>query len=195
MRTEEYKDIRGYEGLYQVSNLGNIKSLAKSYKDANGNYKTVSEYVLFRRRNKSGYLTVVLWKDDTRREFLVHKLVASAFLERVEGLYEINHIDGNITNNDVSNLEWCDKKPQNDKRPRFDSTIEAIKKFVCFDCPMKVVLKRGNDVIVFSSIERAAQLLNIDKETINFSIRKQRKLGGWEVFGYKYANEEVTADE
>jgi hypothetical protein len=191
MRTEEYKDIRGYEGLYQVSNLGNIKSLAKSYKDANGEYRTVNEYVLFRRRNKSGYLTVVLWKDDTRREFLVHKLVASAFLERAEGLYEINHIDGNITNNDVSNLEWCDKKPQGAKLSRHDSVIEAIKNLNIGEA--KIVIKRGNEAIIFDSITAAAKLLGVSEDMINFSIRKQRKLSGWEVFGYKYANEEVTA--
>jgi hypothetical protein len=191
MKTEEYKDIRGYEGLYQVSNLGNVKSLAKSYKDSNGNYKTVNEYLLFRRRNKSGYLTVVLYKDDIRREFLVHKLVASAYLERIEGLYEINHIDGNITNNDVSNLEWCDKKPQGVKLSRHDSIIEAIKNLKFGET--KIIIKRGNEAIIFNNEKEAAKLLGVSEDMINFSIRKQRKLSGWEVFGYKYANEEVTA--
>lgn len=100
---EIFKDIEGYEGLYQVSNFGRVKSL--------GNDKTRKEKILKPAKNiKYGYLYIVLCKQGKRKQHLVHRLVASAFLPNPNNLPEINHRDECKTNNNCSNLEWCDRQ-------------------------------------------------------------------------------------
>jgi hypothetical protein len=93
-----WKDVIGYEGLYQVSNLGNVKSL--------GNKFSRKERLLKLSFQSKGYLTVVLQKDAKRKMVLVHRIVAEHFIHNVESKPQINHIDGNKTNNAIENLEW-----------------------------------------------------------------------------------------
>ena len=96
---EIWKDIKDYEGLSQVSNLGRVKSLG------NGRtYKTSRIRKLY--KNKYGYLQVQLCKDGKRKWFRVNRLVATAFLDNPEGKTEVNHIDEDKTNNRVDNLKW-----------------------------------------------------------------------------------------
>lgn len=95
---EIWKDIKYYENLYQGSNLGRVKSI-----------KFGKERILKTFKNKDGYLQVGLWKNNKRKIFLVHRLVAQAFLDNPNNLPEVNHKDENKLNNVVSNLEWCDR--------------------------------------------------------------------------------------
>lgn len=96
---EEWKDIEGYEGLYQVSNKGKVKSL--KYRGSN------NECVLKNRKTTKGYLQVALWKNQKHKEFQVHRIVAKAFIPNPDKLPQVNHKDENKTNNSVENLEWC----------------------------------------------------------------------------------------
>jgi len=95
---EIWKDIQGYEGLYQVSNLGNVRSL--HYRNTNN----VKE--LFLKPHNRGYLQVELHKDGVRKMFTVHRLVAMAFVDGYAEDRDVNHIDENKHNNRASNLEW-----------------------------------------------------------------------------------------
>lgn len=99
---EVFKDIEGYEGLYQVSNLGRVKSL---------NYnKTGNERILSSANNGLGYYFVDLHKKGKKEKHFLHRLVAEAFLENPNNLPDVNHIDQNKQNNTISNLEWCTRK-------------------------------------------------------------------------------------
>ena len=99
---EHWKDIEGYEGLYQVSDLGRVKAL---------NYnKTGMERVLSAGKDTGGYMYVILHKNGKGKMCSVHRLVAQAFIPNPNGLPEINHKDECKTNNIVSNLEWCTAK-------------------------------------------------------------------------------------
>lgn len=98
---EQWKDIKGFEGLYQVSNEGRVKSL--------GNDKSRKEKILKGRNNGKGYLVVCLWKDGKRVWKLIHRLVAETFLPNPNNYKEVNHKDECKTNNSVDNLEWCDR--------------------------------------------------------------------------------------
>ena len=101
---EVWRDIEGYEGLYQVSNLGNIKSLAFGPK----NHPNVQpqERLLKISKSSTGYMHVQLYKEGISSTKLVHKLVASTFIDNPYNKPEVNHIDSNRTNNNVENLEW-----------------------------------------------------------------------------------------
>lgn len=104
--TEIWKDIVGYEGLYQVSNLGNVKRL-KGYKGRGKGY-IVEEHLIQPSINSRGYQNVVLCKNGKTKTFTMHRLVAIAFLDNPDNLPQVNHKDENKTNNCVDNLEWCD---------------------------------------------------------------------------------------
>lgn len=99
---EVWKDIKGYEGLYQISNYGNVKSLnyAKSK-----NYKMLTKIV-----DRNGYEKVCLSKNNKGKNYLVHRLVAIHFIKNTNNYKEVNHKDENKLNNNVNNLEWCDRK-------------------------------------------------------------------------------------
>ena len=98
---EIWKDIEGYSGLYQVSDLGNVKALG------NGNSNNSKERILKTNKNHKGYLLVGLSKQGKRKQHLVHRLVAMAFIDNPNNLEQINHRDECKTNNASSNLEWC----------------------------------------------------------------------------------------
>ncbi len=104
MKEEIYKDIIKYKGLYQVSNLGNIKSLSKG--DGNGNRIRVLKQEV-NKKSSTSYRRVSLSTNGKVERFLVHRLVASAFIPNPNNKPYINHIDNNGENNTVENLEWC----------------------------------------------------------------------------------------
>lgn len=97
MFIEIWKDIEGYENKYQISNTGKVKSLSKSI---------IMKPMLY----ANGYLGICLWKGSKKRNFLIHRLVAIAFVSNPNGYDEINHIDEDKTNNFYDNLEWCTHK-------------------------------------------------------------------------------------
>jgi hypothetical protein len=107
---EEWKEISGYEGRYMVSNLGNVVSCERYVKVGGGGQRLVKEKILKQTKCPGGYNEVNLWKDNSRKMFLVHRLVAEAFLENKNKLPEVNHKDENKENNCVENLEWCTSK-------------------------------------------------------------------------------------
>ena len=92
---EIWKDIKGYEGLYQVSNFGRVKSSTK---------------ILANRLSKRGYYIVTLYKNAKGVTKTVHRLVAQAFIPNPDNLPQVNHKDENKLNNRVDNLEWCTAK-------------------------------------------------------------------------------------
>lgn len=106
MVNEIYKDIRGYEGYYQVSNFGNVRSLDREVIRSDGKYNFHRGKILKLSDNGSGYLVAQLCKDAVVRGFLVHRLVASEFIPNAENLPVVNHKDGNTKNNKIDNLEW-----------------------------------------------------------------------------------------
>ena len=116
---EIYKDVEGYEGLYQVSNLGNVKSL--------GNDKTRKEKIRILTKNKkNGYLFLILSKEGKHKRYYIHRLVAQAFIDNPNNLPEVNHKDEDKTNNHVTNLEFCDRKYNVNYGTRTEKTSKQV---------------------------------------------------------------------
>lgn len=109
---EVWKDITGYEKLYEVSNYGGIRSKDRTYTDKRG-FKRKKTGRTLKNRSKKYYYTVMLYKDGSRKAEYLHRLIAAAFLPKVTGKDFINHLDGNKLNNHVDNLEWCTIKENN----------------------------------------------------------------------------------
>ena len=94
---EEWKNVIGYEGLYEVSNIGNVRNVRRNT-------------LLKLSKNNYGYIQVYLYKNGIRTGLKVHRLVAEAFLPNPDGLPQVNHKNEDKSDNRVDNLEWCDHK-------------------------------------------------------------------------------------
>lgn len=132
-KVEIWRDVKDFEGFYQVSNFGRIKSLDRIIQQHHRNQRNVEHIykgkILKGNINKNGYITVDLHKKGKIKTFLLHRLIAETFIPKVKGKNIINHKDNNPTNNQVNNLEWCtqsenikyayefgNKKPPHQKR-------------------------------------------------------------------------------
>lgn len=176
---EIWKDIKGYEGLYQVSNLGRIKSLErKTFGNKYGVHK-LKEKIL--KKGKCGkYNIVVLRKDKKNKTLYIHRLVAKAFINNPKKYPEVNHKDGNTINNNVENLEWCDRS-YNILHAYDNELIKKRKKVEQYD-------KDNNLLNIYESIMEASKKTNIDRSHISACCKgkKKYKSAGGYIWRYAY---------
>ena len=123
---EIWRDVIGYEGLYKVSNLGRIKSLNRKI----SSNKRVKGVIRSQQKNENGYMTIQLHKNNTIKDFKVHRLVAQAFIPNPNNLPQVNHKDENKTNNNLINLEWCTSKYNNSYGTKIERSIAWCRKKV-----------------------------------------------------------------
>jgi hypothetical protein len=107
---EEWKDIKEYEGLYQVSSYGKVRSLPKEWVIGKGGIKKHDGMILKPGIQTMGYYYVNLYKNKKIKFIAVHRLVAKAFIQNDDNNLVVNHIDGNKINNNSNNLEWISQK-------------------------------------------------------------------------------------
>ena len=107
MMEEIWKDIDGYEGIYQISNLGNVKSLRREVIHPDGRIQVRNERIMSKRESIDGYYIAKLNVNNQSKSIAIHRLVAQAFIPNPDNLPEVNHVDTNRKNNCVDNLEWC----------------------------------------------------------------------------------------
>lgn len=148
---EIWLPVKEYEVLYEVSNLGNVRSLG------NGNSNNSIKRILSPGLNKSGYLTVVLYKNGKGKSFLVHRLVAEAFLPNWFDYTQVNHIDEDKTNNNVDNLEWCDHNYNCNYGTRNKRAAEKLSNREDCSKPILQLTKTGELVREWPSIHEAGR--------------------------------------
>lgn len=107
---EIWKEIPGYEGMYQVSNLGNVRAMEHLVNSKGGSKRVSPAKLLSPQFREDGYSSVLLCNNGVHKKWYIHRLVAITFLDNPDNLPEINHIDENPRNNRVNNLEWCTHK-------------------------------------------------------------------------------------
>ena len=154
---EMWKPIAGYEGRYEISNMGNVASL----KYARGNNRRL----LKQSKNTWGYSQVTLSKDKKLFSVDVHRLVAQAFVENPKGLSQINHIDENKSNNKADNLEWCDSCYNINYGDRNLKVSNTLKR------PVIALLPNGEEEY-YESVQDAASVLGVSHSAISSSIHK-----------------------
>lgn len=159
MENEVWRDIEGYTGLYQVSSWGRVKSLERMRWCGNGGYYKMQERILKPSKNKK-YLRVYLYKEGAYKWYLIHRLVAKAFLPNPSNLPIINHKDENKLNNNVNNLEWCSYSYNNSYNNRAKKVGEKRGKAV-----VGVHIVTGEKVF-FSSTHEAERQIGIDQTSI-----------------------------
>ena len=129
---EIWCDIKDYEGLYRISNLGRVKSIIR-YKQNHSKSQLVDEIILKPSINNKGYYYVTLNKDGKQKHKIIHRLIAETFIPNPNNFPCVNHIDGNKMNNDISNLEWCSYSHNNKEAYRLGLKIGATKNKYGYD--------------------------------------------------------------
>lgn len=175
---EIWSDIEGFEGFYQVSNKGNVKSLDRLVNGCSfKGYQRMKGKQLKLQKRKSGHLDVLLKKNGKEKRCWVHRLVAKAFIPNPDNLPIVNHIDSNPQNNSVENLEWCTQQHNINhcvKSGRFNPRKGVDHK----DCRLTEeqvieIRKLGGNGL---SYQKISQLFNIsDTHVKNIIIRKKWK--------------------
>lgn len=181
---EEYRDIKGYEGKYQISNKGNVKSLERTVKSGKG-YRVTKEIILKPKKNISGYLYVGLWKDGKVKRHLIHRLVAEAFLENTNNLPEVNHISEDKENNCVENLEWVSHEYNVNYGTRNRRIAEANTNHPKMSKPVIAISKESGLILEYPSTHEASRQTRTAQQSIVECCKGRLKSSGGYYWMYK----------
>ena len=188
MKEEVWKDIQGYEGYYQISNMGRVKSVKRIvWNNSRGCYVTVPERIMKGRKDKDGYLLAHLSKDGKAKNYKIHRLVAVAFIGNPNNLPVINHKNEIKSDNRVSNLEWCSysyNNSYNDKGKKIGK--KAAKKL---GKPIFSIDRETGLIMWWESIAEAARQTGISKSSICDCCKGRRKSAS--NFYWYYADSDV----
>lgn len=168
---EQWKEISGYEGLYEVSDMGNVRSL-----------KFGKEKILKPWKSGMGYLKVDLCKDGQCKSITVHRLIAEAFIPNPQGLETVNHKDEDKTNNVASNLEWMSQKDNLNYGTRTKRAAEAHSK------PVQMFDKSTGELLAtFPSLREAERVTGINQSNISQCCLGKYKSAGGYIWKYAFS--------
>lgn len=159
---EFWKDIKGYESLYQVSSWGRVK-------------RVNTGRILKGCKNKDAYFYVDLYKNGSCKKYYIHRLVAQAFIPNPQNKPQVNHVDENNQNNRVENLEWCTSKENNNHGTHNLRVGKSnSKSIICVETGVK-----------YHSTKDCAKQLGLNRGNITNVLKGRRKTCGGYTFKYK----------
>ena len=174
-RIEIWEDIPGYEGYYQISNLGNVKSLKRETNNNHGKEEYIKSQEI-----RNGYYSVSLWKEGKGKHYTIHRLLAELFIPNPDDKPQVNHIDGNKLNNNLLNLEWVTQE-ENARHAYMNGLIQQK------TTPVIQYDKDMNFIREWNSIKEIEEELKINHGNI-VTVCKQnsnRKYAGGYIWRYK----------
>lgn len=179
---EIWKDVVGYEGLYQVSNMGRVKSICSFVRLQNGELMKKKPHVL-KPQNRVGYKCVNLFKEGRSHTVSIHRLVAKAFLPNCHNYPIVNHKDENKTNNNVENLEWCNNA--------YNINYGTAKRRRAISQGKAVLQLNKNGVLVkrHLTLMDACRDTQIDYRNISLCCNNRRKTAGGYCWKFERNNE------
>ena len=201
IETEEWRDIEGYEGLYEVSSLGRVRGCDRYVSNGRGSVLLCKGKVLKLKKDKLGYHRIILSKDNKQTTFQVHRLVAKAFQDvcgKLRSGLEVDHLDTDPSNNRATNLRWCTcsenhlnpltRKHRSDamkgeNHPRygkFGKDNPTSKPIIQMD-------RQGNLLTEFEGLMDAERQLGIDPSSISRCCKGKVKTAGGFKWKYKTA--------
>ena len=172
---EIFVDVLGYEGLYKVSNLGNVLSVKRNK-------------LLKPGKENNGYLKVILRKNGKNKNYYVHRLVALSFLPNPLNYKEINHISEDKTDNRVENLEWCDHRYNINYGTGIQRMLQHSNWKKANEKTSKAVLcftKQGKLIAEYSSSNEASRQTKINQSNISLCCNNKRKSAGKYLWKFK----------
>ena len=167
LKNEEWRDVSGYEGLYMISSFGRVLGFSRKIKIFYGQIMDTKTKIMSPYLTGRGYYSVTLSKDGETKRKYIHRLVAEAFIPNYEHKTQIDHIDGNKTNNKKENLRWCTNS-ENQLNPITSKKKSATR--TGKECPKLfvpiVAIDEEKNVIHFKSFKEAEQY-GFDKSNIH----------------------------
>lgn len=183
---EVWKDIVGYEGYYQVSNFGRVRSLDRIIESEYRSPQLMKGKIKKVTRRDDGYEYVVLYRNNKGKNKYIHRLVAKSFVPNPENLPIINHKDENPSNNCPSNLEWCDHQynlTYGDKVERVTNSEGYRERTKRIRKPIYVIDKKGNRKR-YDSLTSAANELNLEQPSISACLKGRNSTHKGYLFEY-----------
>lgn len=171
---EIWKPVVGYEGLYRVSSIGNVYSEIKDVPTKWGSSFKRGGIVLKSSLDADGYERVRLYKNQKSKTVQVHRLVAMAFIDKVEGKDQVNHMNGKRNDNRLENLEWCTCK---------ENIIHSFKfhgrttKLIIYVQPVRIT--KDGFSLTFDSIKECREYLGASEAGFSKQMKKGRTYRGW----------------
>lgn len=181
---EIWKDVEDYEDSYQISNLGRIRSKDRYRKVCGGSQRFIKGKIIKPTKCRNGYLEASFARNQERRVFLLHRLVAKHFIPNPDNLPEVNHKDEDISNCRVDNLEWCTSK----YNANYGTRTERCLKNNPQNKPVIQMMPDGTEINLYKTIADAAKMMGItDSPIIRVCKGKQKTACGYR---WRYADRE-----
>jgi len=184
MTEEIWKAIEGYEGIYQVSSFGRVRSVKRTVKRLGryGNNSTfnVKGEILSQWKRSDGYMSVTLRSGKKQKTYLVHRLVIETFNPNPDASQWINHKDENKSNNNISNLEWC--------TPSYNNTYNDIhlRKNMPYKKAVQQMTLDGKFIAEYESAAEAARQTGFSKGGISSSCNGEKGFANYHGYRWKY---------
>lgn len=172
---EEWKDVVGYEGVYEISNYGRVRTHKNktTYTSRHG-IRHWKQRILKEKAKNNRDVRISLWKDGKSKDYLVHRLVAEAFIPNPANKPTVNHIDGNPRNNYVENLEWATYQENNNHA--FDN------KLIQTAHPVTLVNQVTGEKMNFRSLAKASEYIGFSAGYISNRLKQGKKIKGYDIY-------------